>query len=515
MRFSKWMPIAIFASCFFAGRAGSECGVASIYWEGSQTANGERYRPDGISAAHKTLPFGTRVAVRDKRTGRSVMVRINDRGPFIDGRIIDLSRGAARILGILDQGLADVCTEVVTLGAGTKLPKLSHRVKNTAKYGGEKPHVKRVCRKRRHVVRRKRYRCKSISIPANSTKAILSQKHRHHSKHYVDLSSLQARDKAFAQIPSTPQNVTVASKKEEKPVFHELLGAAALVTFVSPLFESEPLPVPTPKPQHRHELLQKVVDIRFEKKLESLEEKMDRILGKMDVTKIAPAAPAPVAPEPIQPTPKTQEEPLPPPEPPKRIDASLKQRIDTLAKKIRLEANEPTDSGLPSAPPPENLRSDQGAGSPDKRFWINPEDEKRKTAQPIPTVPLPLPSPAPAKPLEKSEDPSALSTSQKLMMKRLADQLDSIERRLQHLETAPKPAPVAPAYATPPTAYAPPQKQKEQKIPRDVEAKIQQAPSSMQPDLRQRYREHMKKPCFFTDEESGEKIPCTMRSLLQ
>jgi len=96
------------------GAAQAACGTASWYHEGSKTANGERYRPDGISAAHKTLPFGTRVLVRNQRTGRSVTVRINDRGPFIRGRIIDLSRGAKRVIGM--DGLASVCLTVLGRG---------------------------------------------------------------------------------------------------------------------------------------------------------------------------------------------------------------------------------------------------------------------------------------------------------------------------------------------------------------------------------------------------------------
>jgi rare lipoprotein A len=94
--------------------ANASCGTASWYHEGSRTATGERYNPDGISAAHRTLPFGTRVLVTHKRTGRTVVVRINDRGPFIGGRIIDLSRGAKRVLGM--DGLAPVC--ITVLGRG-------------------------------------------------------------------------------------------------------------------------------------------------------------------------------------------------------------------------------------------------------------------------------------------------------------------------------------------------------------------------------------------------------------
>ena len=88
-----------------------EVGIASWYgpgFDGRHTANGEIYDMNGISAAHKTLPFGTIVQVVDLSTGKSVVVRINDRGPFIDGRIIDLSKGAAERLGIINKGITKV-----------------------------------------------------------------------------------------------------------------------------------------------------------------------------------------------------------------------------------------------------------------------------------------------------------------------------------------------------------------------------------------------------------------------
>ncbi len=91
----------------------AQTGMASYYWQGKLTANGERYNPDGISAAHKTLPFGTLVRVTMVRGGRSIVVRINDRGPFIKGRIIDLSRGAARQLGFINSGVTPVRVDVV------------------------------------------------------------------------------------------------------------------------------------------------------------------------------------------------------------------------------------------------------------------------------------------------------------------------------------------------------------------------------------------------------------------
>jgi rare lipoprotein A len=93
-----------------------EVGIASWYgpgFHGNLTANGEVYNMYGISAAHKTLPFGTIVKVVEIETGRSVVVRINDRGPFIEGRIIDLSKGAAERLGIVQKGITKVGLRVL------------------------------------------------------------------------------------------------------------------------------------------------------------------------------------------------------------------------------------------------------------------------------------------------------------------------------------------------------------------------------------------------------------------
>jgi len=90
--------------------ASAQSGIASVY-SGERTANGEYARASGLTAAHRTLPFGTRVRVTNESTGRSVVVRINDRGPFIRGRIIDLTPAGARALGM--DGLAHVTLEVV------------------------------------------------------------------------------------------------------------------------------------------------------------------------------------------------------------------------------------------------------------------------------------------------------------------------------------------------------------------------------------------------------------------
>ena len=87
-------------------------GVASFYKYEGRTANGEQFNPRELTAAHRTLPFGTRLRVTDVATGQSVTVRINDRGPFIPGRVVDVSHSAAQVLGMVDRGIAKVKLEV-------------------------------------------------------------------------------------------------------------------------------------------------------------------------------------------------------------------------------------------------------------------------------------------------------------------------------------------------------------------------------------------------------------------
>jgi rare lipoprotein A len=98
-----------------------QTGIASFYadkFEGRLTASGEKYKHNKATAAHKFLPFGTKVKVTNTANGKSVIVRVNDRGPYIEGRIIDLSRSAAEELAFTTQGLADVKVEVVDAGDG-------------------------------------------------------------------------------------------------------------------------------------------------------------------------------------------------------------------------------------------------------------------------------------------------------------------------------------------------------------------------------------------------------------
>jgi rare lipoprotein A len=88
-------------------------GVASFYTEGTHTASGERYNPDELTAAHPTLPFGTKLRVTNTTTGRSVTVRVNDRGPYVAGRVVDVSYSAASALGMVGAGTAKVKLDVV------------------------------------------------------------------------------------------------------------------------------------------------------------------------------------------------------------------------------------------------------------------------------------------------------------------------------------------------------------------------------------------------------------------
>jgi rare lipoprotein A len=102
-----------------------EEGVASYYAEefnGRTTSNGERYDMNQMTAAHRTLPFNTRVRVTNKTTGQSIVVRINDRGPFKDNRIIDLSLAGAKALSLISTGTAPVRLEVIEAGDSTTPP---------------------------------------------------------------------------------------------------------------------------------------------------------------------------------------------------------------------------------------------------------------------------------------------------------------------------------------------------------------------------------------------------------
>ncbi len=87
---------------------GGQSGVASYYWQPQRVASGGWFNPNAMTAAHKTLPFGTKVRVTHQATGRAVTVTINDRGPYVAGRVIDLSSAAAGVIGMKGSGVARV-----------------------------------------------------------------------------------------------------------------------------------------------------------------------------------------------------------------------------------------------------------------------------------------------------------------------------------------------------------------------------------------------------------------------
>jgi len=109
------MKRLVLAACMLAAgslaaeTAMAQCGGASWYALHSKTASGERMNPRALTAAHRTLPFGTKVRVTNQRNGKAVVVRINDRGPFIKGRIIDVSKAAAHALGFVGAGHTKIC----------------------------------------------------------------------------------------------------------------------------------------------------------------------------------------------------------------------------------------------------------------------------------------------------------------------------------------------------------------------------------------------------------------------
>lgn len=96
-----------------AGTKTASQGIASFYTEGTRTASGEKFDTNELTAAHPTLPFGTKLRVTNVTNGQSVTVRVNDRGPYVPGRVVDVSYSAARTLGMVDGGVAKVKLDVV------------------------------------------------------------------------------------------------------------------------------------------------------------------------------------------------------------------------------------------------------------------------------------------------------------------------------------------------------------------------------------------------------------------
>jgi rare lipoprotein A len=110
----KLILASLVAALVFAAPAQAlTTGWASFYKSGRLTANGEHFKPMGLTCAHRRLAFGTKLKVTNLKTGKSVLVRVNDRGPFIRGRILDLSLGAAKVIGLNRSGVAKISFVVV------------------------------------------------------------------------------------------------------------------------------------------------------------------------------------------------------------------------------------------------------------------------------------------------------------------------------------------------------------------------------------------------------------------
>jgi rare lipoprotein A len=120
MRLRKYLMMLLCVAgpvCYAQQEASTQSGKASYYanqFEGQRTSNGERFRLEGFTGAHRTLPFNTFVEVTNPGSKQSVVVRINDRGPFHRDRIVDLSTAAARAIGIFGRGVAEVTLRVLS-----------------------------------------------------------------------------------------------------------------------------------------------------------------------------------------------------------------------------------------------------------------------------------------------------------------------------------------------------------------------------------------------------------------
>jgi len=115
------LPVLLFTMIVGGVSGQVQTGKASFYadkFEGSQTASGEKYKHNKLTAAHKSLPFGTKVRLTNLANNQTVEVTINDRGPYVEDRIVDVSRAAAEQLGFVNNGLAEVRLEVIDAGDG-------------------------------------------------------------------------------------------------------------------------------------------------------------------------------------------------------------------------------------------------------------------------------------------------------------------------------------------------------------------------------------------------------------
>jgi rare lipoprotein A len=177
---------------FLGAPAAKAGGMASFYgydFAGRLTANGERYNPMGMTAASKTLPFGTIVRVTNRNNGRSVVVRINDRGPYVGGRVIDLSLGAARVVGMIGSGVAPI--EMAIIGRGSRTMVASNAHKHRAKVV--------------QVAARAKHKSKAITFArAKSKKTVLASLKLRKHKAAIRLASKSKKKLVTTTIAKTP-----------------------------------------------------------------------------------------------------------------------------------------------------------------------------------------------------------------------------------------------------------------------------------------------------------------------
>ena len=169
---AKIISVGLLAAATFLSASvaqAAQVGHASWYALHSRTASGEQMNPSALTAAHRSLPFGSKVLVENLSNGRSVVVRINDRGPFVGGRIIDVSKGAASVLGMVGAGTAQVRVTPHgggALAAAAKTQKVAYKApvkkKVTAQKSRHKPAVASKTVRHKSTVASKSVRHKSV-----------------------------------------------------------------------------------------------------------------------------------------------------------------------------------------------------------------------------------------------------------------------------------------------------------------------------------------------------------------
>lgn len=186
----------------------AQYGKASYYWQPQPLASGGRFNPNAMSAAHKTLPFGTKVRVTRKSTGRSVVVTINDRGPYIKGRIIDLSRAAAQRLGMTGAGVTAVRVDVIGRGSVKHLALGG----NGGKYGGNRKYKsKKKSKTRKYASLQKKKSRKYAGVKKKSGKKYTRKSAAR--KLAARKAKRSARKQRYAGIPKSLRNKKIISVK--------------------------------------------------------------------------------------------------------------------------------------------------------------------------------------------------------------------------------------------------------------------------------------------------------------